>query len=353
MKKCLYCQTEIGDDAQFCGSCGRKQEPAETPAVEEPFVEAVLPQDTPGARVAPEASQVGVSYEHGPFVPPAPVSTSPSSPSTKPMTMPSYQQSAGAPQTMPNAPYTPPSYTQSPATGYSQAPPAGMPGAPYQPPQSHGAPPIPGGQMPPPPHGAYPPPNPPSALALDSNRYFTWLKNGIFGTLEPMHLLLASIAPFLVALFFTLGRAGWMFWHAGGFFLTWFFNMIMIAGLPVIAWLLKNHLLKQTADLKAVCSEYASYHTIPAMIMLVVMLLGLAAGGTTLVSSLFSYVRLLSLGAALMCLFAPRDQDTIKRMWKIMMIILAVFIVLVYLADLFLTLGVSWSSYKRFFDNLW
>ncbi|MGI6616770.1 MAG: zinc-ribbon domain-containing protein [Saccharofermentanales bacterium] len=363
MKKCPYCQADLDDDAQFCGLCGRKQEPTETPAVEEPIVEADLSQDTPGESVVPEAIQAGASYEHEPVVPPAPVFAPSSSPTAEPMTMPSYQQSAQAPQTMPNAPYTSPNYTQSPASGYSQAPPAGMYGTSYQPSQPHGAQPAPGGQMPP--QGAYTPPQqgqgyapptyqppkPPSALALDSKRYFNWLKNGIFGTLEPMHLLLASIAPFLVAFFFTLGRAGWMSWHAGGFFLTWLFNMVMVAGLPVVAWLLKNHLLKQPADLKAVCAEYASYHTIPAMIMLLVMVIGLAAGGTTLVTSLFSYVRLLSLGAALMCLFAPRDQDAIKRMWKIMMIVLAAFIVLVYLADLFLSLGIRWS-YKSIFD-LW
>ncbi len=365
MKKCPYCQAELDDSALFCGSCGRKQEPAETfQAVEEPTVKADLSEDVPRESVEPEADQAVASFQE-PGVSPTPVSMPQASPSAEPVTMPSYQQSAQAysPQTMPNVPY--PGYTQSPASGYPQAPPAGIPGTPYQAPQPHDAPQAPGGQMPPTPQGAYPPPQqgqgyvpppyqppkPPSALALDSKRYFGWLKNGIFGTLEPIHLLFASIAPFLVAFFFTLGRAGWMSWHAGGFFLTWLFNIVMIAGLPVVAWLLKTKLMKQPSDLKAVCTEYASYHTIPALIMLVVMVLGLAAGGTTLVTSLFSYVRLLSLGAALMCLFAPRDQSTIKRMWQIVMILFVAYIVLVYLADLFLGLGIRWA-YKSIFD-LW
>ncbi|HHV42644.1 MAG TPA: hypothetical protein GXX72_07380 [Clostridiaceae bacterium] len=135
-------------------------------------------------------------------------------------------------------------------------------------------------QMPPypPQQGAYPAAQQAqsSQLAAFGKRYFGWLASGILGTKEPMHVLFAVIVPFLTTLIFTLSTAPFYSWHAGGFFLIWFFMIFFVAAVPVIAWLLKTYLLKDKAKLTDVISEYASYFNIIFLFSLFAMIFALA-----------------------------------------------------------------------------
>ena len=207
---------------------------------------------------------------------------------------------------------------------------------------------------PPPAPYPYPPqaaaPKEPSALALEGRRYFKWLTGGIFGNEEPMHLLFAAIVPFVITLFYTLASARMMNWHAGGFFLLWFFSIVQIVALPAVAWLLKRHMLKQEVKIVDVFSTYASFHTIILPVALLVLLFGLtvsmtSAGGIRFISALRLLIPLLSFAASL--LLSVHDSEApLSKKWQLILALTGVFIVLHVLDSAILTAGMNWGLYK-------
>ncbi len=242
----------------------------------------------------------------------------------------------GAQQALPQ--YPPAGY---PAAGQDaqQAPPQ-YPPAGYYPPQQ-GAP----GYAP-------PPPKEPSQLALAGKQYFPWLKNGIFGTKEPMHILFAAIVPLLIVFFFTLGTASQMNWHAGGFFLTGFFNLIYVAVLPVAVWLIKKFWEKDdTASLDSVFAEYSSYHNIVLPVAFIAMILGIIVPvyhfSAHIIAVMFQFVRWLSLGAAITCLLSSRDGDS--KAWLKVVAVIVVFAALWFIVGACYTAGFKWGISSSLF----
>lgn len=304
MKKCLFCGADIADNAAFCGHCGKSQVVADA---------AVAAQSPPEQPQAPAYAP--------PQVPPA-----------------GYPAQGYGAQPVPPQQYPPSGY---PAQEYGaqQTPPQQYPpaGGYYAPPQ--GAP------------GFAPPPKEPSKLALAGKNYFPWLQKGIFGTKEPMHPLFAAIVPFAIVFFFTLGTASQMGWHAGAFFLTWFFNLVYVAVLPVAVWLIKKLWDKDnTVTPFSIFAEYSSYHNIVLPIILLTMILGIAVPvfhfSAHIIAVMFQFVRLLSLGAALACLFSSRDGDS--KLWLKIIAVIFVFTAMWYIVGACYTAGFNWSYYNLF-----
>lgn len=211
-----------------------------------------------------------------------------------------------------------------------------------------GPPPVPMQPQPVPP----PPPKPPTELQLDGKRYFKWLSAGLLGTIEPIHGLLAAIVPFLITLFNTLAVTRSMMWHAGGFFLVWFINIVVMAVLPIIAWVLKKHYVKDDVSLKDVFSQYSSYHNIVFLISFVVMIFGMAipfaaaSGFAQIFWLLGRLMPMFSLLAALNCLLVARDDARVKKAWSVTLIMVAVFYVLFYLMHGITYAGMKWGARK-------
>lgn len=223
-----------------------------------------------------------------------------------------------------------------------------MPEAPptVQPPAPEGispsAPPYP---YPPP----YPPqpPAPPSALALEGRRYFAWLGKGFLGTVEPMHLLFAAIVPFLITLFYTLASAKLFNWHAGGFFLTWFFNLILMAVMPVSAWLCRRYWLKDDIGLPDFFARFSSLMNLVLPISLFVMLLGMvismtSTGGLNFLTMILQLIPLLIFAASLLvCLSGPRAD--IRKLWLLVLVLTLVYLTFFSFCNLILTASAKWG----------
>ncbi len=295
MKKCPFCGNDIDINAAFCGYCGKPQAPVEAQAaVESPPVAPPVGGEEVMAATHPEY----------------------------------------APQQMP-----PPGYPAMEQGAQQQAPPPQYPPAGYYPPQQ-GVP------------GFAPPPKEPSKLALYAKGYLPWLTKGFLGTKEPMHILLAAIVPFLVAFFFTLGTASQMDWHAGAFFLTWLFNIVYIAVLPVAVWLIKKFWEKdESATPESVFAEYSSYHNIILPVVFVTMILGIAFPvyhfSAHFIAVMFQFVRLLSLGAAFACLFSPRDA--VSKTWLKIIALIGVFVAMWFVVGACYTAGIRWGISRMFF----
>ncbi len=202
-------------------------------------------------------------------------------------------------------------------------------------------------QAPPPPayYAPPPPPKEPSLLASEGKRYMSWLTRGFLGTSEPIHLLYAAIVPFLIALFYTLSMARFMSWHAGGFFLLWFFSMVMVAALPAAAWLLNRFWLKAEAGLIETFSAFSSFSNVILPLAFVVMILGLAGAGFAF--TLGSLIPVLVLAASAMLLVPAAGGDQ-KKLWLAVLILAAVFIVLQIIWGSIYSAGRSWG-FPRFF----
>lgn len=218
----------------------------------------------------------------------------------------------------------PPPPVQAPAPGTAQAP---VPPYPY--PQQVQA------------------PKPPSALALEGKRYFSWLGQGFLGTDEPMHFLFAAIIPFLITLFHTLSTGKMMNWHAGGFFLLWFFNIILMIALPAVAWLCKRYWLKEEIGFQGAFARYSSYQNIVLPISLFVMILGLAisidsTGGINFLSVFMHLIPILSFAAAALTCLANSKADT-RKLWLIMLVLTVAYIILFFLSNLILRAGMTWG----------
>ena len=209
-------------------------------------------------------------------------------------------------------------------------------------------------QVPPVPPYPYPPqptePKEPSALALDAQRYGKWLKEGIFGTTEPMHILFAAAIPFVITLLYALSGAKLANWHAGAFFLSWFFSIVQIAAMPAVAWLVKRHMMKQDATFEDTFSTFASFHTIVLPIALLVMIFGFSvsvssAGGLQFIRTLRLLIPVLSLsGATLVCLHDA--QATLAKKWQVVLVLVATFLMLHLLDNTIQTAGVKWGLLK-------
>lgn len=216
-------------------------------------------------------------------------------------------------------------------------------------------------QAPPPPEGpvppqvpypypqAYPPPppSPPSALALDGKRYFPWLGKGILGSEEPMHFLFAAIIPFLITLFQTLAGAKLFNWHAGAFFLVWFFNMIMIIAMPTLAWLMRRYAFKDPISYPDAFARFSSHMNLVLPITLFVMLLGLvisvnSAGGLNFLGMILHLIPLLIYGASLvLCL--SKIQAEVKKIWIIVILLTLAYLILFSLTNLIVSAGARWG----------
>ncbi|MGI6235906.1 MAG: hypothetical protein ACOYI6_11780 [Christensenellales bacterium] len=282
MKACVFCGKAIDDDATFCGYCGNRQSVAESKETVQAPAETF---QTPGG-YAPATNYNAADY--------------------------------GARQQVP-----PPA----PSAGYNAYPPKQQQTPPQYPPQGGGYyPPQPGA-----PGFAPQPPREPSKLALHAKNYWSWFGKGFLGTKEPMHLLLASIIPFLVTLFFTLADVLNTRWSAVAFFLMWIMNMVYMAALPVLVWLIKRYWGKdETATLESVSAEYSSYHNVilPYVFLVMILSIGLsfARTGSIVVSYMCTFARLLSLGAALTCLLSSPRENASKTWLKVIVIISAFFL---------------------------
>ena len=227
--------------------------------------------------------------------------------------------------------------------GQAQAiPPAAPPPPPYQ-----------AGPAPPPPQAPYPypypsqPPKPPSALALDAKRYPKWLIQGFFGTREPMHILFAAIVPFFVSLFSTLEAARIMNWHAGGFFLLWFFMLIILGAMPTMAWVYKKFILKEEERLIHTFARFSSCLNVVLPVSLIAFILGVVLPGGTFISVLMYVVPILIFAAAVMSAVAGSQAD-LKKLWLITLVIAGVFFVLLFLYSAIFSQGLQWSFRKAF-----
>ncbi|HZK29013.1 MAG TPA: zinc ribbon domain-containing protein [Clostridia bacterium] len=247
------------------------------------------------------------------------------------------------------SPVTPPSMAQ-PDVGqapYPQPPPAQAPhpgAGPYPPQQQQGAP-----GAPPPPYPYPSEPKPPSALALEGKRYFAWLGKGIFGTTEPMHFLFAAIVPFLISLFYTLAASKMMNWHAGGFFLMWFFNMIIIVAMPAAAWFGKRYLLKEDISAQDAFAQYSSYLNIVLPITLLIMILGFAIslGGFIHLLSILHLVPVLLLVASILTCISGSNAG-MKKLWLVSLVLIAVYIILSLISSSILVAGGQWGAMRGF-----
>ncbi|MFA5585079.1 MAG: zinc ribbon domain-containing protein [Saccharofermentanales bacterium] len=225
-----------------------------------------------------------------------------------------------------------------------QAPPPAPP-YPYQQPPQPGMqqPPQPGAQQPP--YAYYPPPQPkePSALALDGKRYPGWLFKGLLGSSEPIHLLYAAIVPFLITLFATLGAASLMSWHAGGFFLLWFFNLIIMAAMPAVAWVFARLIAKKQEGLVALCVRFSSYMNVVLAVSFLTMLLGIAipAGSFTMV---LSYVVPILILAASLLVASQGQEEENRPLWPVFLAITGAFIFLLFVFNAILGVGMAWGT---------
>ena len=218
------------------------------------------------------------------------------------------------------------------------APPAGQPPLPAA--ADLPAPPYPYTQQP-------QAPKAPSALALEGKRYFRWLGQGVLGTDEPMHFLFAAIVPFLITLFYTLSSGKMMNWHAGGFFLLWFFNLILMVAMPTAAWLCKRYWLGEEMDFQGAFARYSSYQNIVLPISFFIMILGLAIsmtslGGMNFLSLLLHLVPILSFAAATLTCISGSQAGT-KKLWLVVLALAIVYIILFFLINLILMAGVNWG----------
>ncbi|HNZ62917.1 MAG TPA: hypothetical protein PKH23_01105 [Bacillota bacterium] len=314
MKKCEFCGIEVPDDAAFCGNCGKPQAMGDIAQISQ-----ALPQEQDTAGIEPKTESTPVfSDQVTPLSPAAPEQpVMPPAPPASPL------------DTAPGTLVPPPQVPQG-----TQAPPQGYAPAGYYPPAQPSAPGVP------------PAPKPPSKLALEAKGYFPWLTKGFLGTTEPMSILLAAIVPFLVAFFFTLGNASGMSWHAGAFFLTWLMNMVFIGVLPVAVWFVKKYWEKDEAStLEAVFAEYSSYHNVALPVVFFAMIFGIAFpvfySSVHFISALFQFVRLVSLGASLACLFSPRDA--VSKSWLKVLTVIGVFVVLWFIVGACYNAGFRWG----------
>ncbi|NLB27758.1 MAG: zinc ribbon domain-containing protein [Clostridiaceae bacterium] len=219
-----------------------------------------------------------------------------------------------------------------------EAPP---PVAPPPPPYQAGPTQVP--QQPPYPY-PYPPqaPKAPSALALDGKRYPGWLVKGFLGTEEPMHLLFAAIVPFLVTLFSTLEAARLMNWHAGGFFLLWFFMLIIMGAMPTMAWFCKRFILKEEDKLPDAYARFSSYLNAVLPVSLLAFIFGVVLPAGAFISVLMYVVPILILAASVMTA-VQGSQAEVKKLWLAVLTIAGVFFVLLFLYSAIFALGLQWS----------
>ncbi len=195
----------------------------------------------------------------------------------------------------------------------------------------------------------YPPqaPAPPSALALEGRRYFTWLGKGFLGTEEPMHMLFAAIVPFLITLFYTLASSKLFNWHAGGFFLSWFFNMILMVLMPTATWVCRRYWLKDEISLPDAFARFSSLMNLVLPITLFVMLLGLvisvnSAGGLNFLTMILHLIPLLIFAASLIiCLSGPRPG--IRKIWMIVLALTLVYLIFFSINSLILSAAARWG----------
>jgi len=201
-------------------------------------------------------------------------------------------------------------------------------------------------QMPPQPPYPYPyppqAPKAPSALALDGKRYPGWLAKGFLGTNEPMHLLFAAIVPFLVTLFSTLEAARLMNWHAGGFFLLWFFMLIIMGAMPTMAWFCKRFILKEEDKLPDAYARFSSYLNAVLPVSLLAFIFGVVLPSGTFISVLMYVVPILIFAASVMTAVGG-SQAEVKKLWLVVLTVAGVFFVLLFLYSAILTLGLQWS----------
>ncbi len=186
------------------------------------------------------------------------------------------------------------------------------------------------------------PPKPPSALALDGKRYPRWLLNGFLGTREPMHLLFAAIVPFLVTLFLTLEAARLMRWHAGGFFLLWFFTLIMIVAMPTMAWVCKRFILKEEDKLPDAYARFSSYLNAVLPVSLLTFILGVALPAGTFVSVLMYVVPILIFAASVMTM-VEGSRAEVKKLWLVVLTVAGLFFILLFLYSAIFAAGLQWS----------
>ncbi|NLK01458.1 MAG: zinc ribbon domain-containing protein [Clostridiaceae bacterium] len=198
-----------------------------------------------------------------------------------------------------------------------------------------------------PPQGAYPPPyqqGPPSQLAIYGKRYFGWLLSGILGTKEPMHLLFAAIVPFLTTLIYTLSNAPFYAWHAGGFFLVWFFAIVFVAAIPVLAWALKTFLLKESVKITNVISEYCSYFNIILPFSLFAMIFALAIRGISPANffyALYQGTLLFSLLAGVATIFSKPGKE--KNNWLSLLAMGFLFILFTFILNTIGYAALRWA----------
>lgn len=195
------------------------------------------------------------------------------------------------------------------------------------------------------------PPQAPSELGLAGKRYFNWLLTGILGTRESMHLLFAAIVPFLTSLIYTLSSAPYYSWHAGGFFLVWFFTIVYIAAIPLASWLVKNFLLKEKAEFTEVFSEYSSYFNVilPFSVLAMIFSLAISSFSTgNFFYALYKGILLLVLMAGVATLVS-KDRD-IKKTWLTLLIMGGAFILLTFIiATIETHAAVRWAKLGRRF----
>lgn len=198
-------------------------------------------------------------------------------------------------------------------------------------------------QVPPYPY-AYPPqpPKAPSAIALDGKRYFRWLLKGFLGTSEPIHLLFAAIVPFLISLFMTLEAARLMRWHAGGFFLLWFFTLIILVIMPVMAWVMKRYLLKEEDGLVQACSRFSSYLNMVLPVSLLALILGAVLPAGTFISVLMYVVPVLILMATVMTSVFGSAAE-MPKVWLVALILTGIFFFLIFVYSAILGAGLQWG----------
>lgn len=235
--------------------------------------------------------------------------------------------------------------TQAPPPPVAPPPPPAAPPPPYQavPPQAPVQQEVPAQQQAPYPY-PYPPqpPKPPSALAIEGKRYPGWLLKGLLGTREPMHLLYAAIVPFLITLFLTLQAARLMNWHAGGFFLLWFFTLIVMGAMPTMAWFCKRFILKEEDKLLDAYARFSSYLNAVLPVSLLAFILGAVLPGGTFISVLMYLVPVLILAASVMTAIEGSKAE-LNKLWLVVLAITGVFFVLLFIYSAIMGAGLQWG----------
>jgi hypothetical protein len=218
--------------------------------------------------------------------------------------------------------------------------------------QSQEAPPVQPKAGPPqaPPQAAYPtypyppqPPRPPSELSLAARRYPGWFASGFFGTEEPMHLLFTIIVPFFVSLFASLQAARLMSWNAGGFFLIWFFTMIIMAAMPTMAWVSRRFMLKETDTLLRAFARFSSYLNMVLPISILTFILGAVLPAGTFISVLMYVVLILIFAASIMTAVGGLAREP-KKIWLVILTMAGVFFVLLFLYSAISSAGAGWGA---------